>query len=182
MKRSLTCLSILFLCFGALSCSEPITCTDQQLQTCVPENEIAHLIAFSGEPTPECGLPPGFESGPQSTDNEAIRQWYETMVAEIPAMEQSWRQAGVDVAQRARCAFTIRHLARLRARAAMPDKSQVAALQQRDLAKYGHPDGPTFCWLVVKNCRSGKSGEAVYEAIIESAAQTNPAFQNKESQ
>ncbi len=174
MRRSLLVLIVIALCF--VSCSTPITCSPDELQTCLEPQQIAQLTTFSDNPQVECGLPLGFEQGPTNRDNETIRTWYEETVAQIPVLEQAWREAGIDVAQRARCAFAIRHLARIRAREAMPDQSQVQKLQERDQRKYGHPDGPTFCWLVVKNCREGKSGDAVFAAIIESAARTNPAF------
>ncbi|MBO1320187.1 hypothetical protein [Acanthopleuribacter pedis] len=173
-------LVLLFTLLVTASCSDTITCSEAQLSPCLPAAEVATLLSFSANPQPECGLPMDFEKGPPSDDNEAIRIWYETMVAEIPALEKAWQEAGIDTAQRARCAFSIRHNARLRARQAMKDPSQVNALEKRDLAKYGHPDGPTFCWLVVKNCRSGKTGTALYEAIIQSAARTNPAFHKSE--
>lgn len=173
MRRFLV-LMFVILCF--VSCNKPITCSQDELAACLEPRQIAALTTFSDNPQVECGLPQGFEQGPADQDNETIRNWYEETVAQIPDLEKNWRDAGIDVAQRARCAFAIRHLARIRAREAMRDQSQVQKLQERDQGKYGHPDGPTFCWLVVKNCREGKTGDAVFAAIIESAARTNPAF------
>lgn len=169
-------LVLLVATFIFASCSKPITCSQDELRACLEPQHAAQLIAFSDNPHVECGLPQGFELGPPTTDNDTIRNWYEEMVGQIPDLEKAWRDADIDVAQRARCAFAIRHLARIRARAAMRDQSQVKSLQDRDQRKYGHPDGPTFCWLVIKNCREGKSGDAVFAAIIDSAARTNPAF------
>lgn len=64
----------------------------------------------------------------------------------------------------ARRAFAIRHNARLTARVMMADESEVAALEQRDRAKYGQPDGPTFAQL-----------GSDWQAIIESSKRTDEA-------
>jgi hypothetical protein len=57
----------------------------------------------------------------------------------------------------------------------MKDAADVDALKARDQAKYGSPDGPTFEWLVTHEQQKGLSGDAVYEAIVESAQKTDRA-------
>jgi len=57
----------------------------------------------------------------------------------------------------------------------MPDPGEVKALQARDQAKYGTPDGPTFDWLVQDEAKKGLSGDAAFEAIIKSAQRTDEA-------
>ena len=59
------------------------------------------------------------------------------------------------------------------ARAMMSDPAELAALQERDRAKYGNPDGPTFDWLLERNQAKGLAGEAAYLAIVESAQKTD---------
>ena len=49
----------------------------------------------------------------------------------------------------------MRHTARLAARAMMADPTEVELLRARDMALYGHADGPTFAFLVEQGRRSG---------------------------
>ena len=108
--------------------------------------------------------------------NAEIRQWYNDQVAVIPALDQQWRAQGLSAEERARRAYAIRHDARLKARAFMADPNEVADLQARDQAKYGNPDGPTFDQLVAQNQAKGLSGDAVFNAIVTSADQTNAGY------
>lgn len=115
---------------------------------------------------------PPADSRPPSGNSE-IRQWYNEQVAGIEAEDKKWQQQGLSCEQRARRAYSIRHAARLQARQFMQDRDEVALLQARDKAKYGHPDGPTFDYLVEQNRSKGLSGDEIYLAIIGSASTTN---------
>lgn len=108
------------------------------------------------------------------TDRE-IRGLYVCRALSIGAEDAAWVAEGLDAQTRARRAFQIRHDARMIARAMMADPAAVAALRARDQERYGHPDGPTWEWLVAKNQEKGLSGDAVYEAIVASAQVTNDA-------
>lgn len=111
--------------------------------------------------------------------NAEIRQWYNDQVAVIPALNEQWVNEGLSAEERARRAHEIRHNARLQAREFMPDKQEVADLQARDLQKYGNPDGPTFDQLVEANRAKGMTGDAVYEAIINSSNRTNAEYNQR---
>lgn len=115
---------------------------------------------------------PAADSRPPSGNSE-IRQWYNEQVAGIEAEDKKWQQQGLSCEQRARRAYEIRHAARLKARQFMQDRDEVALLQARDKAKYGHPDGPTFDYLVEQNRSKGLRGDDIYLAIIGSATTTN---------
>ncbi|MCM6774657.1 hypothetical protein NDR87_13010 [Nocardia sp. CDC159] len=56
-----------------------------------------------------------------------------------------------------------------------PDEERVYEQRRRDFGIYGNPDGPTFDTLVEDNRAAGLTGDAVYEAIIESSQRTNAA-------
>lgn len=111
--------------------------------------------------------------------NAEIRQWYNDQVAVIPVLDQEWLKQNLSAEERARRAHEIRHDARLKAREFMPDKREVADLQNRDQEKYGNLDGPTFEYLVQKNRENGLEGDAVYEKIIGSANRTNETYNEK---
>jgi hypothetical protein len=55
----------------------------------------------------------------------------------------------------------------------MSDPAELAALQERDRAKYGNPDGPTFEWLLERARAKGLEGDAAYLSIVESAQRTD---------
>ncbi len=107
-----------------------------------------------------------------SWSNAQVRAHYHRLIEVIPQKDAQWKQEGVSVEERARRAFQIRHDARLTARAMMSEAAEVELLRKRDLDKYGHPDGPTFEQLVAQQRKKGREGDAVYEAIIESAQRT----------
>lgn len=115
----------------------------------------------------------------QAMTNPQIRQWYNDQVSVIPALDAQWIAQGLSAEDRARKAHDIRHAARLKAREFMQNKQEVADLQERDLAKYGNPDGPTFDFLVEKNRAQGMTGDAAYQAIIGSANRTDPAYNQR---
>ena len=119
---------------------------------------------------------PSAEALRQPVTNAEIRQWYNDQVAVIPALDEDWRRQGLGAEERARRAHAIRHDARVRARAFMQDKGEVAVLEARDREKYGNPDGPTFEYLVARNREKGLEGDAAYEAIVGSANRTNDAY------
>jgi hypothetical protein len=109
-----------------------------------------------------------------SWSNEEVRAHYNRLVSAIGPANARWKSEGLPAEERARRAWQLRHDARILTRAMMSDPREVELLRKRDLEKYGHPDGPTFELLVEKQRRKGSSGDAVYEAIIESAQRTNP--------
>lgn len=108
-----------------------------------------------------------------SWTNKQARQLYLERVAGIGEAAAKWKAEGLPAEERARRAFATRHGARMTARAMMGDPTEVAALQERDRAKYGNPDGPTFEFLVEKARAKGLAGDAIYESIVESAQRTD---------
>lgn len=113
-------------------------------------------------------------AGTTWTDRQ-VRQFYLERVAAIGPADAAAVTRGDPVETRARTAFTSRHDARMIARAMMQDPAAVAALQDRDRAKYGTPDGPTFEFLVERATKKGLTGDAIYTSIVESAQQTDAA-------
>jgi hypothetical protein len=105
--------------------------------------------------------------------NAEIRQWYLEQVSRIPELVRQWTQQGLSVEERARKAWRIRHDTRLQARSMMAEQSEVELVRQRDIKKYGNPNGPTFSSLVEKFREKGYEGDALYEAIIEGASRTD---------
>lgn len=105
--------------------------------------------------------------------NAQVRQWYKDEVSRIPSLNVSWLANGESAEQCARKAWGIRHSARLKAREMMDILEEVQLLRNRDFAKYGNPDGPTFEYLVDHWGRFGLQGDKIYEAIIEDARMTN---------
>jgi hypothetical protein len=131
----------------------------------------------AGEVAQSVASMPGDSAAPRT--NAEIRQWYNDQVAVIPALNEQWRKDGLSAETRARKTYDIRHGARLKAREFMPDKREVADLQARDQEKYGNPDGPTFEYLVQKNCDEGLIGDEVYENIIGSAKRTDEGYNKR---
>jgi hypothetical protein len=111
--------------------------------------------------------------------NTEIRQWYLEQVSPIPALNRQWLAADLSVRERAEKVWRIRHTARFEARAMMADPTEVELLRERDTALYGHPDGPTFEFLVEQGRRSGLEEQVIYEAIIEGAHRTNVGMNRK---
>lgn len=111
------------------------------------------------------------QAGTRWTNRQA-RQLYLERVASISGELEKWQAAQLPVEEQARRAFEIRYAARRTARAMMADPAEVAALQERDRAKYGDPDGPTFDWLLERAHAKGLEGESAYRSIIESAQRT----------
>lgn len=103
-----------------------------------------------------------------------IRLWYNYQVVAIPKINQRWKEKGMSLVERAKAAFSLRHQARINARYMMAD--DVAALQARDLKKYGNPDGPTFDYLVAKGHTTGQPDAAIYNNIITSSSRTDASF------
>ena len=105
--------------------------------------------------------------------NAEIRQWYMDQVAPIPDLNRQWLAEGLSAGERAAKAWSIRHTARLDARAMMGDPTEVELLRARDMALYGNVDGPPFEFLVEQGRQEGLEEQAVYEAIFEGAYRTN---------
>ncbi|MFK7946248.1 MAG: LysM peptidoglycan-binding domain-containing protein [Saprospiraceae bacterium] len=105
-----------------------------------------------------------------------IRLWYNYQVVAIGKINERWEEEGLPLKERAEKAYKLRHEARVNARFMMPEKSQVKALQARDMTKYGNPDGPTFEYLIKKNTDKGKTLEEAYQSIIDSSSRTDTKY------
>ena len=112
----------------------------------------------------------------RSNTNSEIRQWYREQVARIPDLNRQWISEGFSARERAEQAWRIRHDARIEARNMMSDPREVELLRARDVAIYGHPDGPTFAFLVEQARNAGLKEPAIYEAIIDGSYRTNAGF------
>ena len=110
-----------------------------------------------------------------------VRQWYNQQVDLIPVCDLQWEDEKLSLHQRAEKAFEMRHLARVMARVMMQDPAEVKALQDRDMAKYGNPNGPTFDYLVTKQRRDypGITDDDVYRKLIGSSQQTSAEYNKK---
>ena len=118
----------------------------------------------------------------EKISNTEVRTWYNKQVATIADRNAEWEKAGFPVDERAFLAWGIRHNARVEAREMMEKKREVKKLQRRDKRKYGNPDGPTFGYLVEKYQEEGLTGNAIYEAIIESSQRTNKKVNEQHGQ
>lgn len=105
--------------------------------------------------------------------NKEIRQWYKDELSKIPELNEKWIAENVSLVNRAERAFEFRREKRLKAREMMKDQSEVERLRQRDIAKYGSPDGPTFGMLIDRLLASELTGNAVFEAIIKGSYRSN---------
>lgn len=114
-----------------------------------------------------------------SWTNQEVRLHYNRLVGTIGPANERWKQEGVAVEERARRAYGMRHDARILTRAMMSDAQEVEEVRQRDLEVYGNPDGPTFEYLVERQRSKGVTGDAVYEAIIESSQRTNETLNKR---
>jgi len=114
-----------------------------------------------------------------SWTNQEVRLHYNRLVDTIGPANERWKQEGLGAEERARRAYGMRHDARLLTRAMMSDAQEVEELRKRDLEVYGNPDGPTFEQLVERQRSKGVTGDAVYEAIIESSQRTNEAMNKR---
>jgi hypothetical protein len=130
------------------------------------------LLQGASLPTSEEGATAQKQTG-KVFSNKDIRVRYLCDVAQIAPQNIEWKTQNVSIEERAKKAFEIRHNARKTARAMMQSTAEVDMLKQRDQAKYGSPDGPTFDWLVEKAKGKGLTGDAIYQEIIESAQRTN---------
>jgi hypothetical protein len=130
----------------------------------------------SGKPLPESSAQAiGLKASGTAWTNAEVRAHYLVLVAAIGPANAHWMLDGISAEERAHRAFQMRHDARLTCRAMMSDARELAALEQRDQAKYGHPDGPRFEELVAHERALGLAGDAVFEAIVASAQRTNNA-------
>lgn len=114
------------------------------------------------------------QSGTRWTNRQA-RQLYLERVAAIAGEVAKWQAEQIPLSEQARRAYDLRHAARMTARAMMSDPAELAALQERDRAKYGNPDGPTFEWLLERAAAKGLTGDAAYQSIVDSAQKTDAA-------
>jgi len=114
--------------------------------------------------------------------NREVRETYLETVSSIPALNREWEAEGAPLKERARRAWEIRHRARIDARASMADQKEVEMLRQRDLAKYGNSDGPTFEQLLNRERDRGQTDEEAYEAILVSSTSTDEPTNRKFAQ
>jgi hypothetical protein len=122
------------------------------------------------------GLPsPKNLTGVPKTDCE-IRLWYNYQIVAVGVINKKWIQDEINLETRAHKAYEMRHKARVNARFMMQDKESVKTLQARDLKKYGHPDGPTFAYLLSKSMESGQTIETAYQTIIDSSSRTDTRY------
>jgi hypothetical protein len=61
----------------------------------------------------------------------------------------------------------------------MVDSREVGLLRARDMAIYGHPDGPTFEFLVEQARNAGLAEPAIYQAIINGSYRTNAGINRR---
>ncbi len=108
--------------------------------------------------------------------NCEIRLWYNFQIVAIGVINEKWEKDGIELETRAHKAYEMRHQARINARFMMQNKEEVKALQDRDIKKYGNPDGPTFEYLLKRNTDKGLTLEEAYEAIIASASNTDKRY------
>jgi hypothetical protein len=122
-------------------------------------------------------LPPGMKA----TDNKSIREWYNkhTSPERMKELDEQWKAEGKSPQERAELAFKERHDARMTARSYMQDPVEVEGLRQRDLQKYGSPDGPTFQQEVQKYQARGLQGDDIYQSIIDGASRTSAEYNSK---
>ncbi len=112
-------------------------------------------------------------------NNCQIKIWYNYQVVGIPAINKRWIEEGVRLEERALRAFELRHDARMTARFMMVDKEEVYQLRKKDKQDYGHPDGPTFSYVVTRGQSAGLKGNHIYEAIIEGASRVTPVYESE---
>ncbi|WP_239576374.1 hypothetical protein [Archangium primigenium] len=111
--------------------------------------------------------------------NAEIREYYLQLAGSVDTSDAQWKQQGLSPEERARRAYEVRHNARVTTRAMMGDPREVEDLRARDREKYGNPDGPTFAQLVENQRKKGLEGDAVYEAIVDSAQRTHKETNEK---
>ncbi len=114
-------------------------------------------------------------AGGEVWSNREIRARYVCAAVGIGAQDAQAAAQGRTWEQRAHLAFEARHEARMTARAMMADPGEVAALEARDLEKYGDPHGPSFAWLEGRARDKGLQGDAIYQSIVEGAQRTDEA-------
>lgn len=112
------------------------------------------------------------------TDCE-IRIWYNYQVVAISELNKNWIAQKIDLKTRAYKAYTLRHNARVNARFMMQNKDSVKKIQERDMRKYGNPDGPTFEYLMKKCANRGNSTDACYQDIIMSSSRVSTVYNNE---
>ncbi|MBC7777162.1 MAG: DUF4150 domain-containing protein, partial [Phycisphaerae bacterium] len=119
--------------------------------------------------------------GMKDTDNKSIREWYnkQTDPEKLKQLDKQWEQEGIPLEERSERIFKLRHDARLTAREYMNSADEVAALRNRDLAKYGSPDGPTFIQEVEKYTKQGLTDNKAYKSVINSASRTSSEYNDK---
>lgn len=145
------------------------------------------LFACSKNPAPalDCGILPSLPESVEAATtlrakgsrwtNAQIRARYVCEAQRIGRDNEQWKASGLSALDRAHKAYDLRHNARLVARAMMPDPAEVKALQDRDMTRYGTPDGPSFEWLMKREAERGVAGDEAYENIVKSAQRTDEA-------
>ena len=61
----------------------------------------------------------------------------------------------------------------------MADPAEAELLRERDMAKYGNAEGPTFTLLVRRLREAGLDEETIYEVIIDNSYRTDAELNRK---
>jgi len=107
-----------------------------------------------------------FQSNEKTLDGCDAREGYNRIVSLIPKVDNQLADQGASKANRALCAYQIRHEARIHSRSQMDSLISLGLIRLFDFVRYGLLDGPSF-----ENLRQNKG--LSYADIIQSASKTN---------
>jgi len=107
-----------------------------------------------------------FQSNEQALAGCDVRRGYNQIVSFIPKVDSQLVDQGTSIANRALCAYQIRHEARIHSRSQMDNLVSLGLIRLFDFVRYGKLDGPSF-----ENLRQDKA--LSYTDIIQSASKTN---------
>ncbi|HEY4238886.1 MAG TPA: DUF4157 domain-containing protein [Kofleriaceae bacterium] len=144
-----------------------------------PKGEGPSKPGMHQEPTGDRELPASGDealarkNAGEKFSNKEIRDNYNQRNQEINDLNKQWKEQGLSPEQRARKAYDMRHEMRMTSRDMMGSPEQQLDLLVRDAQKYGQGEGPSFDELVAKAKASGKTGDDVYESMIESSQRTD---------
>lgn len=107
-----------------------------------------------------------FQSNKNTLDGCDARKDYNLIVSSIPKVNSQLIDQGTSTANRALCAYQIRHEARIHSRSQMNNFVNLGVIRLWDYVRYGSLDGPSFNHLRHDKALS-------YKEIIQSASRTN---------
>lgn len=99
--------------------------------------------------------------------------WMETFTEYQTTLTALQNLGCLSTREYAEIAYEVRHAARLHAREQMADRRAVEVVEARDLATYGHKNGPTFQLLYQRGIDRNLPEETAYRRIIDSSTKTN---------